>query len=107
MDRHFADWIRKQGIPAALIANKCESKVGIAGMYEAYELGLGEPIAISAEHGQGLGELCDLLRPHVDKEAAETQQDEAEAEISRNISRFIKGAEIGFGDQEDTGESNT
>src|ERR1700761_4337177 len=72
MDRHFADWARKQGIPAALIANKCESKVGISGMYEAYELGLGEPIAISAEHGQGLDELYTLLRPHIDQEAAET-----------------------------------
>lgn len=105
MDRHFADWIRKQGIPAALIANKCESKVGIAGMYEAYELGLGEPIAISAEHGQGLGELYDLLRPHIDKEAANTQQDEAEAEnLEKYFEIYQEGADIGFGDQEDTGE---
>ncbi len=105
MDRHFADWIRKQKIPAALIANKCESKVGIAGMYEAYELGLGEPIAISAEHGQGLGELYDLLRPHIDKEAANTQQDEAEAEnLEKYFEIYQEGGDIGFGDQEDTGE---
>ena len=105
MDRHFADWIRKQGIPAFLIANKCESKVGIAGMYEAYELGLGEPIAISAEHGQGLDELYTLLRPHVDKEAAETQQDEAEAEnLEKYFEVYHEGADIGFGDQEDDGE---
>jgi GTP-binding protein len=105
MDRHFADWIRKQKIPAALIANKCESKVGIDGMYEAYELGLGEPIAISAEHGQGLGELYDLLRPHIDKEAANTQQDEAEAEnLEKYFEIYQEGADIGFGDQEDTGE---
>ena len=105
MDRHFAVWIRKQGIPAFLIANKCESKVGIAGMYEAYELGLGEPIAISAEHGQGLDELYTLLRPHVDKEAAETQQDEAEAEnLEKYFEVYHEGADIGFGDQEDDGE---
>ncbi len=105
MDRHFADWIRKQKIPAALIANKCESKVGIAGMYEAYELGLGEPIAISAEHGQGLDELYTLLRPHIDAEAAATQQDEAEQEnLEKYFEIYQEGADIGFGDQEDTGE---
>src|SRR5690606_26869463 len=69
MDRHFADWIRKQGMPCALVVNKCESKVGMDGMYEAFELGLGAPIPISAEHGQGMEDLFQLLRPHV--EAAE------------------------------------
>ena len=105
MDRHFADWARKQKIPTALIANKCESKVGISGMYEAYELGLGEPIAISAEHGQGLDELYQLLQPRIDKEAAETQQEEVEREdLEKYFEIYQEGTHVGFGDQEDTGE---
>ena len=108
MDRHFVDWLRKQKMPAALIANKCESKTGIAGMYEAYELGLGEPIAISAEHGQGLDELYTLLRPHVDKADAETAalktQEDEEENLEKYFEIYQEGADIGFGDQEETGE---
>jgi len=107
MDRHFADWLRKQKIPASLIANKCESKAGIAGMYEAYELGLGEPIAVSAEHGQGLDELYTLLQPHVDKAEAEDAVLKAEDE-KENLERYFEiyeeGGDIGFGDQEENAE---
>jgi GTP-binding protein len=56
-DREFADLVRKSGKPAILIANKSEGRAGEAGVLEAYELGLGEPIAISAEHGEGLADL--------------------------------------------------
>lgn len=107
MDRHFVDWLRTQKLPAALIANKCESKVGISGMYEAYELGLGEPIAISAEHGQGLDELYNLLRPHVDKadaEAAALGLEEERENLEKYFEIYQEGADIGFGDQEDTSE---
>src|SRR5215467_6122936 len=55
-DRTFADLVRKSGKPAILIANKSEGGAGEAGVLEAYELGLGEPIAISAEHGEGLAD---------------------------------------------------
>ena len=107
MDRHFADWLRRQKIPTALVANKCESKVGIAGMYEAYELGLGEPIAISAEHGQGLDELYTLLRPHVDKDAALSKVSEDEAEnLEKYFEMYEEGAGIGFGDREDADEED-
>src|SRR5204863_44111 len=56
-DRAFADLVRKSGKPAILIANKSEGRAGEAGVLEAYELGLGEPIAISAEHGEGFADL--------------------------------------------------
>lgn len=105
MDRHFADWIRKQKIPCALVANKCESKVGIAGMYEAFELGLGSPIAISAEHGQGMDEIYTLLRPHVDKDAEESERIEEEKEnLDKYFEVYQEGSETGFGDKEDGGE---
>jgi GTP-binding protein len=62
VDRTFADLIRKAGKPAILIANKSESRAGEAGALEAYALGLGEPVAISAEHGEGLADLYEALR---------------------------------------------
>jgi GTPase len=61
-DRAFAKLVRKSGKPAILVANKSEGRAGEAGALEAYALGLGEPIAISAEHGEGLADLYDALR---------------------------------------------
>ncbi len=56
-DAAFARVVRAAGRPAILVANKCEGRKGLDGFYEAFELGLGEPVAISAEHGEGMGEL--------------------------------------------------
>jgi GTP-binding protein len=61
-DRAFADFARRANKPVMLVANKSEGKQGDAGAMEAYALGLGEPIQISAEHGEGLSELYDALR---------------------------------------------
>jgi GTPase len=61
-DRTFADLVRKSGKPTILVANKSEGRAGEAGLLEAYALGLGEPVAISAEHGEGLAGLYDALR---------------------------------------------
>jgi GTPase len=61
-DRAFANLVRKSGKPAIVIANKSEGRAAAAGLLEAYELGLGEPIAISAEHGEGLADLYAALR---------------------------------------------
>ena len=61
-DRAFADLARRAGKPVLLVANKSEGRHGDAGAMEAYALGLGEPIQISAEHGEGLGDLYDALR---------------------------------------------
>jgi GTP-binding protein len=56
-DAHFAAWLRRQGRPVLLIANKAEGRAGAAAALEAYSLGLGEPLAVSAEHGEGLSQL--------------------------------------------------
>ncbi|MBS0244096.1 MAG: ribosome biogenesis GTPase Der, partial [Proteobacteria bacterium] len=56
-DKAFAEIARQSGVKVILVANKCESKAGMEGMYEAFELGLGEPVPISAEHGEGIGDL--------------------------------------------------
>ncbi len=61
-DQAFADLVRKSGTPTILVANKSEGRGGEAGAYEAYSLGLGEPVALSAEHGEGMSDLYDALR---------------------------------------------
>jgi GTPase len=69
-DRVFADLVRRSGKPAILVANKSEGRAGEAGALESYALGLGEPVAISAEHGEGLAGLYDALRAALPEETA-------------------------------------
>jgi GTP-binding protein len=57
LDRHFADLLRRSSTPVVLVANKCEARAADAGILEAWELGLGEPIPIAAEHGIGMPDL--------------------------------------------------
>src|SRR3979490_3114284 len=61
-DRDIAQLVRKSGKPAILVANKCEGRAAQSGVHEAYTLGLGEPIALSAEHGEGPADLYDAPR---------------------------------------------
>jgi GTPase len=61
-DRTFAEVVRRSQKPTLLIANKDEGGAGEAGALESYSLGLGDPILLSAEHGEGLGDLYDALR---------------------------------------------
>jgi GTP-binding protein len=60
-DKIFAELARGSGKPVVLAANKCEGRAAEDGLYEAYELGLGEPLPISAEHGLGIGELSEAI----------------------------------------------
>jgi GTP-binding protein len=69
LDAHFAQWLRRGATPVLLVANKSEGKAGDAGAIEAFALGFGAPIALSAEHGEGLGELYEALRPYAEKAA--------------------------------------
>jgi GTP-binding protein len=62
-DKFFADWVRKKNKSVILVVNKCEAKLTIQNIHEFYSLGLGEPACISAEHGEGLVNLYDLIAP--------------------------------------------
>jgi GTPase len=73
-DRAFADFARRANKPVVLVANKSEGKQGDAGAMEAYALGLGEPIQISAEHGEGLSDLYDALRALMPEPAQEGEE---------------------------------
>jgi len=75
-DRAFADLVRKSGKPAILVANKSEGRAGEAGAFEAYALCLGDPIAISAEHGEGLSGLYDAIRAALPEATAQAEPDE-------------------------------
>jgi GTP-binding protein len=73
VDKRFAELVRRSGKPVIVVANKNEGKAGDVGAAEAYALGLGDPVAISAEHGEGLSELYDALRAAL-PEATELQK---------------------------------
>ena len=75
-DRVFADMVRKSGKHAILVANKSEGRAGEAGALEAYALGLGDPVAISAEHGEGLAELYEALRAALPERIAERKDEQ-------------------------------
>jgi GTPase len=97
-DRAFADLVRKSGKPAILIANKSEGRAGEAGVLEAYELGLGEPIAISAEHGEGLADLYAGLRaalPDATAPPSEAKQRAGDIEPSEAEARPFRIAVVG------------
>jgi len=67
MDREFAERTRRKGKPVVLVANKAESRAADAGLMEAFELGFGAPLAISAEHGEGLDQLYDAILPYAEQ----------------------------------------
>jgi len=79
-DRAFADLVRKAGKPALLIANKSEGRAGEAGAYEAYGLGMGEPLAISAEHAEGMSDLYAAIRAAMPAPAAPVADEAPQAE---------------------------
>ncbi|MCG7393982.1 ribosome biogenesis GTPase Der [Microvirga sp. ACRRW] len=62
-DRPFAEMVRRSGKPVILIANKAEGGAGMAGAYDAFSLGLGDPVPLSAEHGEGMADLFEALMP--------------------------------------------
>ena len=72
LDRHFAEWVRRKNCPVILVANKSEGRQGDAGAMEAFELGLGEPVQVSAEHGIGLRDLQDAIEPFFISDETET-----------------------------------
>lgn len=66
LDEEIGNWLRSSPVPVVLVANKAEGRAGESGLLEAYSLGLGDPLAISAEHGEGMGDLFEALLPHLE-----------------------------------------
>jgi GTP-binding protein len=78
LDEEFAVWLRRHDIAVLAVVNKCESPKGHAGIDEAFALGFGDPVAISALHGAGMGDLYDALLPYAP--SAEPGEEEEEGE---------------------------
>lgn len=73
-DRHFAQWLRRQGRPVLLVANKAEGRSSQSSILDAFELGLGEPLAVSAEHGEGISDLMAEIAERLPDEVEEQEQ---------------------------------
>jgi GTP-binding protein len=100
LDGAFADLVRRSGKPAILVANKSEGRSGASGALDAYRLGLGDPVAISAEHGEGLSELYDALCAALPLATADPAQDddrddEGEAGETPEVPHPIRIAVVG------------
>ena len=89
MDERFATLLRKADIPIVLAANKCEGKAGLPGLYDAFKLGFGEPVALSAEHGEGFGDLFEAFRVALGDEVLK-----AAFEMDAEAADFEKGEDI-------------
>ncbi|MBO5038689.1 MAG: ribosome biogenesis GTPase Der, partial [Alphaproteobacteria bacterium] len=88
-DEHFADLVRKSEKPVILLANKCEGKAQELGIYEAYKLGLGEPIIFSAEHSIGFDELYLQLKD-LEAKLKEENLEQSEEEEPQDIEQLKK-----------------
>ena len=93
-DAAFAQVVREAGQPVVLVANKSEGRAGVDGFYEAFRLGLGEPVAISAEHGEGIGELVESLLAGLGLKPA-TKRDGSDADSTGPDARPIRVAIVG------------
>ncbi|MCC6940979.1 MAG: ribosome biogenesis GTPase Der [Novosphingobium sp.] len=76
LDEEIARYLRQNRVPIVLMANKAEGRQGDPGIFDAFSLGFGEPIAFSAEHGQGLADLFEALRPLIEAKQAEADEDD-------------------------------
>ena len=85
LDEEIGRWLRSETTPVILAANKAEGRAGEAGIMEAYSLGLGEPIAMSAEHGEGVVDLFEHIRPYIEREESEDVEDEGDATLKLAI----------------------
>src|SRR6476620_121315 len=78
LDEEIGRWLRVETTPVIVVANKAEGRAAESGIFEAFRLGLGEPLAVSAEHGEGVADLFDALRPHIEHEHFAVEDDEAD-----------------------------
>jgi GTPase len=90
-DLHFARWLRRAGKPVVLVANKAEKSGVMAELTESYALGLGDPVPLSARHGEGLGDLYERLLLFAAEAEPESEASEALADGERPLQLAIVG----------------
>ncbi|PXA83929.1 ribosome biogenesis GTPase Der [Nostoc sp. 3335mG] len=90
LDETVAQWLRGSDTPIILACNKAEGRAAEPGIMESFALGLGDPIALSAEHGEGMGDLFTALLPYIDREDFEEEEEDEE-----DPDRILKLAIVG------------
>ena len=88
-DKYFAEYLRRDTTPVIVVVNKCEGIAASAGIAESYGLGLGEPVAISAEHNEGINDLYEALVPFENKAQVH------EVQASRDLNQVLRLAIVG------------
>jgi GTP-binding protein len=95
LDEEIGRWLRGGDVPVILLANKAEGKAGESGILDAFALGFDTPVPISAEHGEGLVDLFEALRPYIDRgddeDAVETEEEDEDAWITQPLKLCIVG----------------
>jgi GTP-binding protein len=91
LDEEIGRWLRAEDTPVIVAANKAEGRGGESGRMEAFALGLGEPLAISAEHGEGVVDLFEALRPFIEREDGEEESEFEEEDPSAPLKLAIVG----------------
>ena len=94
-DEIFAELVRASGKPVILAANKCEGRAAEPGLYEAFSLGLGEPLPISAEHALGIGELSDAIQQAASSQDGGAEIAEAPGEEDEGTAHPLRIAVVG------------
>ena len=90
-DTHFAQWLRRQGKPVLLVANKAEGRVAGTSLLDAYALGLGDPVGVSAEHGEGIADLMSEIADRLPPEAEEAEPEPDADDPTRPLKLAIVG----------------
>lgn len=91
LDEEIARWLRGSTTPIVLVANKAEGRAGEQGILEALALGFGDPVQLSAEHGEGMGDLFEALLPHLERDDDEDPSAEDEEDPAAPLKLAIVG----------------
>lgn len=79
LDEEIGRWLRSETTPVVVVANKSEGRLAQNAVFEAYRLGLGDPVPLSAEHGEGVADLLEALRPHLEHDHFEADEEDGAA----------------------------
>jgi GTP-binding protein len=85
LDEEIGRWLRSESTPVILAANKAEGRAGESGILEAYALGLGDPVPISAEHGEGVVDLFEQLQPYIERDETQAEAEPGEGPLKLAI----------------------
>jgi GTP-binding protein len=91
LDEEIARWLRSSSTPIVLVANKAEGRSGEQGVLESLSLGFGDPVQLSAEHGEGIADLFEALLPHIEREDNTFEQEEEDESLDAPLKLAIVG----------------